>query len=91
MGLNNKQKKRKKDENNFIDNLRLIRKVLIIINNEDKKINESITRLQRKINSIEVSVKLFVPPITWKNKSMVFNTKRPERKLLKKRIRSLTK
>ncbi len=64
MGLNNKQKNRKRNENNFIGNLRLIRKILIIINNEERKITESITILQRKINSIEVSVKLFVPPIT---------------------------
>lgn len=64
MGLNNKQKNRKRNENNFIGNLRLIRKILIIINNEERKITESTTILQRKINSIEVSVKLFVPPIT---------------------------
>ena len=64
MGLNNKQKNRKRNENNFIGNLRLIRKILIIINNEERKRTESITILQRKINSIEVSVKLFVPPIT---------------------------
>ena len=64
MGLNNKQKNRKRNENNFIGNLRLIRKILIIINNDERKITESITILQRKINSIEVSVKLFVPPIT---------------------------
>ena len=64
MGLNNKQKNIKRNENNFIGNLRLIRKILIIINNEERKITESITILQRKINSIEVSVKLFVPPIT---------------------------